>query len=241
MRPFIVDSRSLRRLQFDPRSIQSVMRRHDPDALHLAYTRTMMASLLLAPAPRRILLLGLGGGSLAKFCYRYLPRAAITAVEIDSDVIALRDEFRVPADDQRLRVVAGDAVRYIATRSGCAEIILVDTCDRNGMVSSLASPDTYLHLRRSLSRNGVAAINACGSARVVASHVARVRGVFGAHVWTLPVANERNLIILAAKHSLREHSDRVLDARAASLEARLGLPFRRYLTALLATRPATYA
>jgi spermidine synthase len=68
----------------------------------------MMAFLLFNPRPRRILILGLGGGSLAKFCYRHLPSATITAVEIDPHVMALREEFRVPADDERFRVLQGD-------------------------------------------------------------------------------------------------------------------------------------
>jgi len=52
----------------------------DPYALCLAYTRKMMAFLLFNSQPRRILQLGLGGGSLAKFCYKHLPDASITAV-----------------------------------------------------------------------------------------------------------------------------------------------------------------
>ena len=88
----------------------------------LAYTRKMMAFLMFNSQPRRILQLGLGGGSLAKFCYRYLPDASITVVEIDSDVLALRDEFQVPADDARFRVVQGNGVEYVAApgaRAGC--------------------------------------------------------------------------------------------------------------------------
>ena len=46
----------------------------EPDALVTAYTRKMMAFLLFNPAPKRIAMVGLGGGSLAKFCYRNLPK-----------------------------------------------------------------------------------------------------------------------------------------------------------------------
>src|SRR5579863_2217001 len=132
MKPFIVDRGPLRFLHFDLETVQSVMHKDDPDALCLAYTRRMMSGLLFVPGPRRILLLGLGGGSLAKFCHRHLPRSAITVVEIDPAVIALRREFRVPADGRRFRVVFQDAIGYVATRTACADAIFVDTCTGNG-------------------------------------------------------------------------------------------------------------
>lgn len=69
-RPFIIDSGLRRSLHFSFDGVQSCMDLLDPDRLTLAYTRRMMAFLLFNSAPVRVLLLGLGGGSLAKFCYR---------------------------------------------------------------------------------------------------------------------------------------------------------------------------
>src|SRR3954469_22145667 len=98
-KPFIVDNGRRRFLHFDFGAIQSAMELSNPQRLTLAYTRKMMAFLLFNRSPKRILLLGLGGGSLAKFCYRNLPYALLTAVEVNQDVIAMRDEFDIPADD----------------------------------------------------------------------------------------------------------------------------------------------
>jgi hypothetical protein len=61
-------------------SVQSVMNLDEPHALVSAYTRKMMGFMLFKPSPKRIVMLGLGGGSLAKFCYRYLPKTQITVV-----------------------------------------------------------------------------------------------------------------------------------------------------------------
>src|SRR3954468_242592 len=95
-KPFIVDNGRRRFLHFDFGAIQSAMELSNPLRLALAYTRKMMAFLLFNASPRRILLLGLGGGSLAKFCYFNLPDASLTAVEVSEDVIALRDQFGIP-------------------------------------------------------------------------------------------------------------------------------------------------
>ncbi|MFA6314720.1 MAG: spermidine synthase, partial [Sterolibacterium sp.] len=83
----ISEQDGVRSLHFGSEWIQGSMRIRRPFALELAYTREMMACLLLRPDagwPGRVLLIGLGAGSLAKFIYRNLPDTRITAVEIDA-------------------------------------------------------------------------------------------------------------------------------------------------------------
>jgi spermidine synthase len=110
-RPFVIEDDGARALYFTRAFIRSEMRLSDPYALQFAYTRKMMGFLLFRHEPREILMLGPGGGSLAKYCHRHLPAARITAVEIDPDVIAFRDQFAVPPDDSRFSVVQGDAAQ----------------------------------------------------------------------------------------------------------------------------------
>src|SRR5690606_25600475 len=92
---------------------QSRMRRDAPDQLVVGYTRTMLAALLWQPAPGRIGIVGLGGGSQAKFLYRHFPQVAIEALEISADVLAFRDRFQVPPDDDRLVVREVDAATFL--------------------------------------------------------------------------------------------------------------------------------
>src|SRR5437016_2304602 len=89
VKPFVYDSLNSRALHFSISEIQSRMQLKSPHALDLEYTRTMMAFLLFNPEPSSISMIGLGGGSLAKFCHRYLPQARIQVVEINPHVIAL--------------------------------------------------------------------------------------------------------------------------------------------------------
>jgi spermidine synthase len=209
------------------------MRHDDPDALCLAYTRKMMAFLVFNAAPRRILLLGLGGGSLAKFCYRHLPAATITVLEIDPNVLALREEFRVPPDDARFQVVQGDGVGYVARRTPREDVILVDACDRRGLSPALSAPDLYSNLRRRLAVDGVLVMNICGDSLEVESHVARIRGVFGERVVTLPAREDGNLIVLAFRAEQRAWDGAELDRHARKLEERFGLAFPRYVRSMV--------
>src|SRR3569623_1128458 len=74
-RPFIIDDGETRQLQFTLEFIQSSKRIDDPFALDIAYTRMMLAFVLFVPNPGHVLRVGLGGGALAKFWHRHLPRA----------------------------------------------------------------------------------------------------------------------------------------------------------------------
>jgi spermidine synthase len=229
-KPFIVDSGLRRFLHFDLDCVQSAMDLANPDRLSLAYTRKMMAFLLFNRAPGRILLLGLGGGSLAKFCYRRLPAAAVTAVEVNSDVIALRDEFRIPADDERFRVVRGDGAAYVAQLRPCKDVILADACDRTGIAPELDVSEFYENARRCLTPDGVFVINVCGDPYGRAAHILRIRQVFGEEaLLRLPVRLDGNVIVLAFKERCPEIRAEQLQARAVYLKRRFGLDFPRYV------------
>src|SRR5688572_12642688 len=78
-------------LDFGDGAVQSRMLRADPARLVLEYSRLMMGFLLFVPAPARIAMIGLGGGSLAKYCRARLPDADFTAVEISPEIMAYRD------------------------------------------------------------------------------------------------------------------------------------------------------
>jgi spermidine synthase len=219
-KPFILDCGALRYLHFDFDKVQSLMRCDDPDALCLRYTRKMMSFLLFNPEPRRILILGLGGGSLVKFCYRHLPSARITAIEIDPYVIVLREEFRVPKDDERFCVLQGDGTRYVTFRGPRQDVILLDTYDRHGAAAGL---------QRRLTVNGVLVTNIHGDAYERASEFARIRAVFGKRVIALPVREDGNLIVLAFRTdaALRNWAQR--ERLALALKERFGLNFSRFV------------
>lgn len=228
-KPFIVDSGLLRFLQFDLEYVQSAMHLEDPDTLNLAYTRKMMAFLLFNRAPRRILLLGLGGGSLAKFCYRRLPSAAVTAVEVNPHVIALREEFLIPPDDDRFRVIRADGATYVARLPPCKDVILADACDRVGVAPQFDAVEFYENARRCLSRGGVFVANMCGDLYDRAAHFLKIRDVFGDEFMTLRVKPDRNVIVFAFKERRPEIDWDHLEEAAIDLKRRLGLDFPRYV------------
>ena len=114
----ISEQAGVRSLHFSSDWVQGAMRVRRPNALELAYTREMMAGLLLRdrPWPRKALLIGLGAGSLAKFIYHNLPDTKITVVEINPQVeVVARLHFKLPDDPKRLRVVIGDGAESVVS------------------------------------------------------------------------------------------------------------------------------
>lgn len=159
VKPFLHETRKTRSLHFSIAEVQSCMKLAQPDALQLSYTRTMMGFLLFHPAPLRIGMIGLGGGSLAKFCYRHLPQAEILVLEINPHVIALRHEFAVPPDDDRLRVLRADGARYVRKHEAVFDVLLVDGYDYDGLPGELSSKRFYEGASDCLRPGGVMAAN----------------------------------------------------------------------------------
>ena len=105
----------MRTLHVGGEAIQSAMRLGEPYALALDYTRCMMAFLLVHPEPREALMIGLGGGSLAKFFHRRLRATRVRVVELDPRIAAAaRAQFALPADDARLAVEIGDGAEALS-------------------------------------------------------------------------------------------------------------------------------
>lgn len=157
--PFVHETRFYKSLHFCVRQTQSRMLKRDPDALVIDYTRTMMGFLLLNAQPRRIGMIGLGGGSLAKFCYRILPHTSIDVVEINPHVVALRNEFCVPPDDERFQVHLGDGAAFIGEARGAFDVLLIDAYTRTGLPAHLSTPKFFASCRRALCDGGVLAAN----------------------------------------------------------------------------------
>lgn len=228
-KPFLIEYDGLLTLYFTLSLVQSTMQLARPDVLDLAYTRKMMAFLPFYPRPKAMLLLGMGGGSLAKFCYRHLPRADITVVEIDPNVVAFRDTFKVPQDNERFRIFCDDAASFIRTHDARTDIIMVDAFDGLGIAPELSSPDFYAEAYRALSANGILVMNLAGDKAGFEDPLAQLAHVFDDRVLSLKVRDGGNQIAFAFKNpDFHPQWDR-LKPVGMELEKKLGLEFSRYL------------
>jgi len=184
--------------QFHIGEVQSQMLASDPNFLVLTYTRTMMAFLLFNKEPHRIAMIGLGGGSMPKWCYHELPKADITVIEINPMVISLREQFYIPADDDRFRVTRGDGADYVADTTDSPEVLLVDGFDVHGQPPQLCSQEFYDNCYRALAPDGLLVVNLCSPRDQLL--IDRIRKSFDDRVLTVtPRIDGENRVVFALK------------------------------------------
>lgn len=223
VKPFVYESLSSKALHFSISETQSRMRLDDPHALDLEYTRTMMAFLLFNPEPKNIAMIGLGGGSLAKFCHRYLPNSLVQVVEINPHVIALRDAFQVPPDDERFCVIRGDGASFVRNMPARVDVLLVDGFDSDGLPARLASQRFYDDCRDALQPGGIMVANLHYGHRHYEVYLDRIRRSFpNGSVLVIDDGEMSNSIVFACNgHALRKRRAGAL-RRPKGLEASAG-------------------
>jgi spermidine synthase len=224
----------VRYLHFGTEWIQGGMRIARPWQLELEYQKQMMLVALLVAEPHRILQLGLGAAALTKFCYRHLPAAHVTAVELSAEVIdTARQWFALPPDDSRLDVVEADAQDYLGElrRADRADWLQVDLYDAAARGPVHDDPTFYRMCRRALRRPGVACFNLFGS-RFDPSFKA-ICSAFDDRVLVLPAVDEGNRIVFALTGPRVDVPMTAVTRRAGDLEIAWRLPFRRWLAALV--------
>ncbi|MBI3370976.1 MAG: spermidine synthase [Betaproteobacteria bacterium] len=236
----VSEERGVRMLHLGGEHIQSAMRISDPYALELDYTRCMMAFLLFHPQPRECLMIGLGGGSIAKFIHRNLRAVRTRAVELNPAVVtAAHSLFNVPGDDARLSVELGDGALVVRALSGGCDLLFADGFEDGTQVDALTSEDFYSDAWDALAEPGVLVTNFFGADRKLDFYLRRVEAAFAGRVVCLEARTDGNVIAFALKGGPDEFSWDDLRERAARLQERYGLPFNRYVASLRRMNPHT--
>jgi spermidine synthase len=229
----ISEQDGVRALHLGDERVQSAMRLADPNALELAYTRAMMAFLLFVPHPREVLMIGLGGGSLAKFIHHRLPGVHTTVVELYPRVVAAaRSFFYLPEDDERLKVQLGDGADYARSHPGAADALLVDAFDARCPAPALADASFLADARDALRAGGVLVLNLLGDDPALPRHLKRLEAAFGTRPLCLQPEPGSNVVALALRDAPARLRWEVLKRRGQALEQALGLPFGAFVRAL---------
>ncbi len=233
----VVDAHGVRSLHFGTSPKQSAMALAEPERLELSYVRAMLAGLMFQPDPRRVLLLGLGGGSLARFLLQNFPECRIEAVESRAAVAEVAHRFFGLPDDPRLTVHIDDARGFVrreaARRASAYEHIFVDIYDHQGLSASVNEHDFFAANARLLSPLGVYSLNLWGSDRdSFRSSVDLLKYHFGSRVLRLPVIGRGNIIGFGLGLELARPGSEILKLRSREMEARLGVEFPRLLKSL---------
>lgn len=184
-------------------TIQSSMKVRDPFALVLAYSWGMLSSLLFKPDIRNTILVGLGGGSIAKYVWKACPQITQTVVELNPQVIQVaRSHFFVPEDDERLTIIKGDGIAYIQQHLGGCDWLMMDAFGSNGLPPDFCTQAFFDDCAEALTPDGLFAINLWGSDKKFDIYMQRIEQTFDQRVLMMPTGKPGNIIVFGFKPEL---------------------------------------
>ncbi len=144
---------------------QSAMLLKDPWELRLRYTRFLALALTFQPQPKRVLVLGLGGGSFPKKLYKDVPNVAVDVVDIDPEVIAIAKRYFQVPEDARLRLFAKDGRRFVQETTEKYDLVFLDAYNSDTIPFHLATREFYEEIKARLTPGGVVVSNIIGTLR----------------------------------------------------------------------------
>jgi spermidine synthase len=238
----VSEAHGVRSLHLGGDAIQSSIRLNNPDKLELHYTRAMMAALLFVPAPKDVLMVGLGGGSIARFFHRHFPATHMTAVEINPKVVSVaRQYFGLPEDDERLKVVVADGAEYVPAHPASADMFLHDAFEDGETIAALCTQKFFDACAAALRTNGVFVMNFMADEPKFDQYSERIAKAFDDRMAILPSADRVNRVVFAMKTPLTRLPLEALKRDAVRLEKKLGLPLIASLKDLVKFNPHTTA
>ena len=209
---------------------ESVTNLNDPDDLPVRYTQMMTVAVLYPPEVKRVLMIGLGGGSISTYLGRHMPDVAIDTVEIDPGVIAAAKKYFGMRESDKVRFLEGDGRVFLNRHKETYDLILVDAFHGGYVPFHLLTKEFYALVKQRLTATGAAAFNIHDGTKLYASTLLTLASVFPS-VHLYPSGEGEVIAIVTAAPA---PDDETLQRRAAALQE--GHKFRFPLPQLLARR-----
>jgi spermidine synthase len=212
---------------------ESVANLEDPDDLPLHYSQVMTGASLLYPAEvKRILMIGLGGGSISTYYGRAMPDVHIDTVELDQRVIDVAKQYFALRETPRVRYIAADGRVFLNRSKDQYDLILLDAYRGGYVPVHLLTREFYTLVKSRLTPGGAVAFNVHDGTKLYHSTVRTLGEVFP----TVDLYPSGMGEVIATLSADPKFDRSVLATRAAALQERY--KFRYPLTEVLKRRIA---
>jgi len=209
---------------------ESIANLADYDDLPVRYTQVMTIGSIYPPELRRVLMIGLGGGSISSYLGRFMPHVEIDTVEVDPGVITAAKKYFGMKETARVRYHEGDGRVFLNRNKQTYDLILVDAFHGGYVPFHLLTREFYTLVKQRLAPGGAAAFNVHDGTKLYASTLVTLRAVFrGVHLY--PSGQGETITVVTAEPA---PGDTALARSAAALQEKYR--FRFELPTLLTRR-----
>jgi spermidine synthase len=222
-----------------PDAVQSAILKSSPEQLVMQNLQYLMGILLFIDAPKKILLLGVGAGSLVHFLRFHFADSHITGIDLDETLLqtAQRDML-LPVAGEKLTYVIDDARKYIENCSAQFDLIVVDIFDGSQTPAWVFSLDFTRKLQGCLSPRGALAYNLLiNSERGFEQFYSQLRRVFRQQTLCLECEQYANILLYGLNFSTPPKSMGKLLQMAQRAEQKFDLPFHQILSVIFNINP----
>ncbi len=231
----VVDCKGIRSLYFGNETLQSCFKLSEPNRLMARYTQTLMSWLLFKPPVDEVLMIGLGGASLANYFLYHFEDCQLKIIEYRRSVVKVaRSHFRLPVKDPRLTTLIADGCDYVQTQSlreaALYPLMIIDAFDEQGICEAVTKSAFFDNCKRLLKTDGLFVINLWKTDRVLYENVSwNLQQVFNERVLFLPVRGRGNVIAFAFNEAYPKQDFKQLVKQSQQLQQYYLLDFPLYL------------
>ncbi|REL36864.1 spermidine synthase [Thalassotalea euphylliae] len=220
----VEDTGNLRCLKFNVKSKktnQSCFLKSDPNRLVFNYTKLMFSGMIVNPNPSRILIVGLGGGTMSNTLHQLLPDAEIENIEIDPAVIKVARQYFSFFENDKVtsKVVDGRIfIKRALLKKQHYDWIILDAFNGDYIPEHLMTKEFLQETKKLLSDNGVLTANTFSISDLYDYESSTYQSVFG-NFYQVKSKRQENRIILTTKNELPNKAQ--LKTNLAALHDRL--------------------
>lgn len=205
----VEDKGDLRCLKFNVKSNktrQSCLLKSEPNQLVFNYTKQLLTGLIVNPEPKRILIIGLGGGTMSNTLNQLLPDSYIDNVEIDQSVIKVARQYFGFLENEQVKTYSQDGrvfVKRALLKKQQYDWIILDAFNGDYIPEHLMTKEFLEEIKQLLSAQGILTANTFSSSQLYGYESATYKAVFG-DFYQVTNPDSSNRIILARNNGIEQ-------------------------------------
>jgi spermidine synthase len=157
---------------------QSVLNLRDRGQLPLPHSHYQTLAAVHAGKLEKMLMVGLGGGSVSDYFLRHVPEMHVTSVELDPGVVKAAEKYFGAAAGPRHAIATGDGRVFLQRNKAKYDIVMIDAFRGGYVPFHLLTHEFYTLLASRLEPDGVAVLNLRGRTQLFDSSIVTLRRTF---------------------------------------------------------------